>query len=93
MRSISISATARITVAWVALALITLVSSLLGSSGARGAAAADAAALTVLVLAVVKARVVLRQFMEVRTAPRWLRHSTDLWLLGFTVVIAGTYLW
>ncbi|AHH19465.1 putative cytochrome C oxidase subunit IV [Nocardia nova SH22a] len=89
MRSTTISATARITIAWAVLVAITLVSWLLGNSGAHR----EAAALTVLVLAVVKARVVLRQFMEVRGAPRWLRYGTDLWLLGFTVVIGGTYLW
>ncbi len=93
MRSIPISAAARTTIAWVALVVITLVSWLLGASAAHREAAVDAAAMTVLVLAVVKARVVLRQFMEVRTAPRWLRWSTDVWLLGFTLVIAGVYLW
>ncbi|RWA18847.1 prokaryotic cytochrome C oxidase subunit IV family protein [Mycolicibacterium elephantis DSM 44368] len=34
----------------------------------------------VLVLALVKSRLIIRYFMEVRTAPRWLKRSTDAWL-------------
>ncbi len=36
----------------------------------------------VLTLALVKSRLIIRYFMEVRTAPpRWLRSATDAWLV------------
>ena len=34
----------------------------------------------VLVLAIVKVRLIFRYFMEVHTAPRWLRLATDAWI-------------
>ncbi|MGV0837614.1 cytochrome C oxidase subunit IV family protein [Mycolicibacterium thermoresistibile] len=51
--------------------------------------------ITVLVLALtlIKSRLIIQYFMEVRTAPRWLKRSTDAWL---AVVFGGVliiYLW
>lgn len=40
----------------------------------------------VLALTLIKSRLIIRQFMEVRTAPRWLKLATDGWL----VVLFGT---
>jgi hypothetical protein len=31
--------------------------------------------------------------MEVRSAPRWLRNSTDLWLIVLWTAILAIYLW
>ncbi len=46
----------------------------------------------VLVLALVKARLIIRYFMEVRTAPRWLKLSTDAWLGVLFVAVFAIYL-
>ncbi|CDP89959.1 MULTISPECIES: cytochrome C oxidase subunit IV family protein [Mycolicibacterium] len=42
----------------------------------------------VLALTLIKSRLIIRQFMEVRTAPRWLKLATDGWL---TVLFASIF--
>ncbi|MFC8045264.1 cytochrome C oxidase subunit IV family protein [Nocardia sp. NPDC057353] len=59
---------------------------------APGHDAAELAAV-VVVLAVVKCRLVLRRFMEVGRAPRWLRLGTDAWLAVLWAGLTGIYLW
>jgi hypothetical protein len=49
----------------------------------------------VLFIALLKARVILREFMEVRLAPAWVRLSSDCWLAAmfaalFVVHVAVT---
>ncbi len=46
----------------------------------------------VLALTYIKARLVVRYFMEVRTAPPWLRRTAEGWLIGLHVVIFAIYL-
>ena len=46
----------------------------------------------VLVLAVIKSRLIIRYFMEVRTAPRWLQLTTDAWLAALFGAIMVIYL-
>ncbi|MCV7282127.1 cytochrome C oxidase subunit IV family protein [Mycolicibacterium flavescens] len=46
----------------------------------------------VLVLTAVKVRLIFRNFMEVSTAPRWLRRSTDAWLGLLLVAVFVIYL-
>lgn len=46
----------------------------------------------VLVLALIKSRLVIRYFMEVRTAPRWLKLATDGWLAVLFVAVFVIYL-
>ncbi|MFF0499981.1 cytochrome C oxidase subunit IV family protein [Nocardia aobensis] len=93
MRSVHLSAHTRTVASWAVLVAITLVSWLLGHSGVHRQTVVGVATITVLVLTVVKARVVLRSFMEVGAGPRWLRWGTDLWLLVLLVVIVGLYTW
>jgi hypothetical protein len=52
-------------------------------------------AITVVVIALgfVKGRLIIRYFMEVRTAPRWLRLATDAWLAMLWLGILAIYLW
>ena len=38
---------------------------------------------TVLFIAMLKARVILREFMEVGFAPAWVRRTTDAWVVLF----------
>ena len=51
--------------------------------------------ITVAVLAMVfiKARLIIGYFMEVRTAPVWLRLATDAWLIVLWGTILAIYLW
>ncbi|MGE2732901.1 cytochrome C oxidase subunit IV family protein [Mycolicibacterium vaccae] len=82
-----------ITGAWVALVLITI-----GSWWLAPAHFTDtvepSTPITALVLAltVVKSRLVMQYFMEVRTAPRWLRRATDAWLTVLMVAVFVIYL-
>lgn len=47
---------------------------------------------TVLALSAVKARLIIRNFMEVRTAPVWLRRATDGWLIVLWTAVLVIYL-
>lgn len=47
---------------------------------------------SVIVVSLVKVRLILTEFMEVRHAPVLLRRLTDLWLLTTIVALLGTYL-
>lgn len=46
----------------------------------------------VLVLTAVKSRLIIRYFMEVRGAPRWLRRSCDGWLAVLFAAVFVIYL-
>jgi hypothetical protein len=79
-------------VAWLALSAITLtqlgVGSLDGPDALRPNAAFTAGA---IVIALVKVRVILREFMEVRHAPVLLCRLTDLWVVFAGVSLLGCY--
>ena len=45
-----------------------------------------------LALTLIKSRLIIRQFMEVRTAPRWLKLATDGWLVVLFGAIFTIYL-
>ncbi|PRC49899.1 prokaryotic cytochrome C oxidase subunit IV family protein, partial [Mycobacterium sp. ITM-2017-0098] len=63
--------------------------------GHSGGHAGPSIPLTVaaILLGFVKCRVIIRYFMEVRTAPRWLRLSTDGWLVALWTAVLVIYLW
>ena len=46
----------------------------------------------VLALTFVKSRMIIGHFMEVHTAPRWLRRATDGWLAALIATIFVIYL-
>ncbi|TCJ88059.1 cytochrome C oxidase subunit IV family protein [Nocardia alba] len=48
---------------------------------------------TIVVIAAIKCRLIIRYFMEVRTAPPWLRVATDVWLIVLWASLLGIYLW
>lgn len=83
-----------ITVAWLALSAITVISWWL-APGHSGAHAGPSVPITVaaIVLGFVKCRMIIRQFMEVGTAPRWLRLATDAWLVVLWTAVLVIYLW
>lgn len=81
----------RLLAVWLGLSAITLASVWLGSS-AGGALSADAAVTTgAIAIALVKTRIIFREFMEVRHAPPLLGRLTDLWLVLTAVSVLGTY--
>jgi hypothetical protein len=63
------------------------------SADGRGAYRASTIVTTVaILLALVKARLVFREFMQVRSAPTALRRITDLWVLLMGAALLGSYL-
>ena len=91
MRPVKGTVTSRITWAWALLSALTVVSWVL--AGTRRFSPSTAVTIAVLAIAAVKTRTVIRQFMEVRVAPRWLRRATDAWLAVLMAAIIGLYLW
>ncbi|WP_409435257.1 cytochrome C oxidase subunit IV family protein [Mycobacterium sp. SMC-14] len=46
----------------------------------------------VIALSAIKARLIIRNFMEVRAAPIWLRRATDAWLAVLWTAVLVIYL-
>jgi Prokaryotic Cytochrome C oxidase subunit IV len=82
------------TYVWLILSAITVVSWWLapGHPGDHVVASVPITVAVVL-LGFVKGRMIIRYFMEVRTAPRWLKVSTDAWLIALWAAILGIYLY
>lgn len=79
--------------AWILLVAITVASWWLAPAHGTGTVAPSAAVTAlVLVLVFIKSRVILRQFMGVRGAARWLRVGTDVWLVTLLAAVFGIYL-
>ena len=72
----------RLIVVWLALSAITLAQLRVGSLG-EGAALAPSPVIgaSAILIALVKVRIIFREFMEVRHAPVLLGRLTDLWLV------------
>jgi caa(3)-type oxidase subunit IV len=86
--------TRRIVYTWAALSVITIVTWGLAHAPSRsGEQVLAAVTIAVLGIAVVKARLIIRNFMEVRSAPRWLRAFTDIWLVALAAAIVVVYFW
>ena len=82
------------TYVWLILSAITVISWWLapGHSGGHTVASVPITVAVVL-LGFVKGRMIIRYFMEVRTAPRWLKITTDAWLVALFAAILGIYLY
>ena len=84
----------RLTVVWLVLAGLTVVSWVLAPARASGPVAASVPiTVVVLAMALIKSRLIIREFMEVRTAPTWLRAGTDAWLVVMFGAVLAIYLW
>jgi hypothetical protein len=82
----------RLLVVFLALSAITIVSVWIGSLDGHGALRPNAAATSgAIVIALVKVRVIFREFMDVRHAPVLLGRLTDLWLVVTGVSLLGCY--
>jgi hypothetical protein len=78
---------------WLVLVAISLTYLVIDHSATQGGIPTASTVVTVGVIcfALVKVRIIMREFMEVRTAPRVLRHLTDFWILLMAVALFGTY--
>jgi hypothetical protein len=81
----------RLTIVWAVLAAITVASSMIAVDGGAAHQINTAVTTTVLLIAAVKAQLVIWHFMEVRTAPAWLKATTSGWVLGLFALLAGCY--
>jgi len=84
----------RLFVVWLILVAISLAYLWIDHTAMRGALPTASTAVTVaaIVLALVKVRIIMREFMEVRSAPRVLCLITDFWVVGMGVAMLGVYL-
>ena len=75
-----------------ALSAITLAQFAVGSFGERASLTPNAAVTSsAIVIALIKVRVIIREFMEVRHAPALLCRLTDLWVVLTGVSLLGSY--
>ncbi|MGI5219571.1 cytochrome C oxidase subunit IV family protein [Nocardia sp. CA-290969] len=82
------------TTVWLLLSAITLLSwALAPGHGTAPVSASTPITVLVIVLSAVKGRLIVRYFMEARTAPRWLGLATDAWLIVLWGAVLGIYLW
>jgi hypothetical protein len=79
------------TYVWIILSAITVFSWWLAPGG--HAVASVPITVAVVLLGFVKGRMIIRYFMEVRTAPRWLKATTDAWLIVLWAAILAIYLY
>lgn len=83
----------RLPIAWLVLAALTVCYLWIdhaadGDAALKPSALATAAA---IIIALVKVRVIFREFMEVRHAPALLCHLTDGWVLLIGAALLGSY--
>jgi hypothetical protein len=80
------------TVIWLVLVLATALSWWFGTHNAEAAGAHRTATLSVMLLAFVKVHIVITHFMEVRTAPLWLKLVCESWVVIVCGIIIVLYL-
>ena len=82
----------RLTLVWMLLVAVTFVSWWLGARNVGGRLETDVSVTAAVVaIALVKTRLVFWHFMEVRTAPRWLRWNCDAWLAFLALMIFALF--
>jgi hypothetical protein len=82
----------RSTYVWLFLSIITVISWRLASAHSGNSYQANGWVTgVVLLIALIKTRFVIRNYMEVRFAPRWLQLTCDAWLVCLFGMIACFY--
>jgi len=82
----------RLRFVWLALSAITLAQLALGSLGQQDALTPNAVVTSsAIAIALIKVRVIIREFMEVRHAPVLLCRLADLWVVVTGVSLLGSY--
>ena len=83
----------RLLVVWLVLSAMTIAQLEVGSVDRQAALTPNAAITSsAILLALIKVRIIFREFMEVRHAPVLLCRLTDLWLVVTGVTLLGCYL-
>lgn len=85
--------TKRLSLVWITLSVVTVVTWLLGHDVDLGRNATVEVALIVLAITFGKVYLIIRHFMEVRRAPLWLRVFSDVWLIVLGGTMVALYLW
>lgn len=81
-----------LTIVWFVLTSVTFLAWWVGTSGARGELGRSVpVAIGVISIAIVKTRLVIWHFMEVRSATAWLRWNFDGWLCFLALVLFGLH--
>ena len=83
----------RLAIVWLILSAMTLVYVWLDHSADDDGVLKASTVVTVsaIIIALVKVRIIFREFMEVRHAPTMLRRLTDAWVLIMAVCLLGSY--
>jgi hypothetical protein len=80
-----------LTIVWALLTTVTIASSLIALDGGAAHQINTTVTTVVLVIAAVKAFLVIWHFMEVRRAPVWLKAITSGWVLALFAALLGFY--
>jgi len=80
-----------LTIVWALLTTVTIVSSLIALEGGAAHQINTTVTTAVLLIAAVKAQLVIRHFMKVRRAPVWLKATTSGWVLGLFTLLLTFY--
>jgi Prokaryotic Cytochrome C oxidase subunit IV len=90
---VSTTFTKRLLVVWLVLSAMTFVYVLMDRTVDDGGPLRASTVVTVsaILIALVKVRIIFREFMEVRHAPALLRRLTDAWVLLIGVCLLGSY--
>jgi len=80
-----------LTIVWAFLTAVTVASSLISVEGGAAHQINTTVTTVVLLVAAVKAYLVIQHFMEVRRAPFWLKVTTTGWVLGLFTLLLGFY--
>lgn len=83
----------RLAIVWLILTAMTLVYVWLDEAVDQNGTLRASTVVTVsaIVIALVKVRIIFREFMEVRHAPALLRRLTDAWVVLMAVCLLGSY--
>ncbi|MEZ0350300.1 cytochrome C oxidase subunit IV family protein [Mycobacterium sp. pR1184] len=81
----------RLLIVWVILALLTLGYLWIDRSAAGQAESSAVLTASVIVIALIKVRIIFREFMEVRSAPVLLCRLTDAWIVLMAVAMLCCY--
>jgi hypothetical protein len=80
-----------LTIVWALLTTVTIVSSLIALDGGASHQINTTVTTVVLLIAAVKAFLVIWHFMEVRRAPVWLKATTGGWVVALFALLFGFY--
>jgi hypothetical protein len=81
----------RLFVVWVVLASLTLAYLVIDHSVGGSLKPSAVVTTSVIVIALIKVRIIFREFMEVRQAPALLCRLTDGWVILIAASLLGTY--